>query len=212
MAGKVRYLLNRDGRYFARLVIPAELRPFMESKTELRTPLGPDYRQAMRNLPGAVATMQHEIALAERRAAGAGVVVPVLGRYPMSNGQIALQSYQARLVQDEDARNQTPAYARIPINDEFVGMLRSGIAGALSDADLKELVGHRIDHFKRAGNTSAVFGSVDWRALARAVCISELEALERVHERNEGNYDGVVTAPMLTNATPPQDELPPVSI
>jgi hypothetical protein len=41
MAGKVRNLLNRDGRYFARLVIPKELRPFMNGKTELRTPLGP---------------------------------------------------------------------------------------------------------------------------------------------------------------------------
>lgn len=55
MAGKVRNLLNRDGRYFARLVIPKELRPFMDRKTELRTPLGPDYRAALKKLPGAVA-------------------------------------------------------------------------------------------------------------------------------------------------------------
>jgi hypothetical protein len=63
MAGKVRNLLNRDGRYFARLVIPKELRPFMDGKTELRTALGPDRREALRKLPGAVAELQHRIAL-----------------------------------------------------------------------------------------------------------------------------------------------------
>lgn len=36
MAGRVRDLLNRDGRYFARLVIPRDLRPFVDRKTELR--------------------------------------------------------------------------------------------------------------------------------------------------------------------------------
>ena len=72
MAGRVRNLLNRNGRYFARLVIPKELRPFMDGKTELRTPLGPDYRTALRTLPGAVAALQHNIALGERRAVAAG--------------------------------------------------------------------------------------------------------------------------------------------
>ena len=38
-AGKLGYLLNREGRYFARLVIPKELRPYMDQKTELRSPL-----------------------------------------------------------------------------------------------------------------------------------------------------------------------------
>lgn len=64
MAGKVRNLLNRDERYFARLVIPKELRPFMNGKTELRTPLGPDYREALKKLPGAVALLQHDTARA----------------------------------------------------------------------------------------------------------------------------------------------------
>ncbi|TPJ72443.1 hypothetical protein FJ419_28000 [Mesorhizobium sp. B2-6-2] len=52
MAGRVRNLLNRNGRYFARLVIPKELRPYMDGRTELRTALGPDYRTALKALPG----------------------------------------------------------------------------------------------------------------------------------------------------------------
>lgn len=104
MAGKARHMLNRDGRYFARLVIPKDLRSFMDGKTELRTALGADYHQALKLLPGAVAALQHQIALAERRGAvaGAGVAVgakptPQLGRYPLSPAQIAVHNYQTRL-------------------------------------------------------------------------------------------------------------------
>ena len=57
MAGKVRHMLNRDSRYFARLVIPKGLRPFMDGKSELRTALGADYGQALKLLPGTVAAL-----------------------------------------------------------------------------------------------------------------------------------------------------------
>ena len=79
MAGKVRHLLNRQGRYFARLVIPKDIRHFMGEKTELCTALGADYRTALKLLPGAVANLQHEIALGERRGAGGGAKVAALG-------------------------------------------------------------------------------------------------------------------------------------
>jgi hypothetical protein len=39
MAGNDKYLLDRVGRYFARVVIPKELRPFLDNKTEMRSPL-----------------------------------------------------------------------------------------------------------------------------------------------------------------------------
>ena len=212
MAGKVRYLLNRGGRYFARLVIPKELRPFMDKRTELRSALGADYRQALRNLPGAVTALQHNIALAERRAAGAGAAKAAPGRYPLQNDQIAQLSYQQRLAQDDQARNANPHYAGVGIDDGFVAQLRSGMAGTLTDLALKELVGHRIDHFVRAGNTGAIFGSEDWRSLARAICISEYEAIGRIAERDEGTFDGIPTIPLMLNAAPPMDDLPPVSI
>ncbi len=212
MAGKIRHMLNRDGRYFARLVVPKDLRPFMDGKSELRTALGADYRAALRFLPGAVATLQHQIALCERRAAGAGAKTVAPGRYPLADDQIALRNYNARLVQDERARNSNPSYARVGIDEEFVNDLRSGMAGTLQNAALKEIVGHRIDHFIRAGNTAAEYGSEDWRALARAICISEYEALERVAERDEGKFDGTPSSPLITNAAPQVDDLPPVLI
>jgi hypothetical protein len=42
MAGKTKYLLDRDGRFLARLVIPKDLRPYMGGKSELRSALGAD--------------------------------------------------------------------------------------------------------------------------------------------------------------------------
>lgn len=200
MAGKVRNLLNRDGRYFARLVIPKELRPFMDGKTELRKALGPDYRTALKLLPGAVATLQHNIALGERRAVAAGTKAVTVGRYPLANDQIALRNYNDRLSQDEALRNAGPQWASRPIDDGFVADLRRGIAGQLTDSELAALVGHRIDHFRQIGNTTAEQGSDEWRALARAVCISEYEALARSAERDDGDFTGQPSHPMLAQA------------
>ncbi|WP_408962366.1 DUF6538 domain-containing protein [Neorhizobium sp. BETTINA12A] len=67
MARQPRYLLNRDGRYFARLVIPKSLRLFLDGKTELREALGPDRRIALSRLHSAVAGLQSKIATAERQ-------------------------------------------------------------------------------------------------------------------------------------------------
>ncbi|WP_420712663.1 DUF6538 domain-containing protein [Ancylobacter sp. SL191] len=53
IAAKVRHLLNRKGRFFARLVVPKDLRPFMDGKSELRSSLGPDRRTALKKLAGA---------------------------------------------------------------------------------------------------------------------------------------------------------------
>jgi hypothetical protein len=47
-----------------------------------------------------------------------------------------------------------------------VEQLRRGIAGQLADADLAELAGHRIEHFRKIGNTVAEYGSPERRTLA----------------------------------------------
>ena len=49
------------------LWFPEDLRGIV-GKTELRTPLGGDRRQALKLLPGAVAQLQHQIRLAEQKA------------------------------------------------------------------------------------------------------------------------------------------------
>lgn len=84
MAGKVKYLLERSGRYHARLVVPKHLRGII-GKTELRAPLGGCYRRALQLLHGAVAQLQNQIGEAEHKS-GQVYNVP---RYPMAANQMA---------------------------------------------------------------------------------------------------------------------------
>jgi integrase len=208
MAGKVRHLVNRKGRYHARLVVPKNLRRIV-GKTELRAPLGGDYRQALKRLPGAVAELQHQIALAERKVGpGRGPGGP---RYPLATDQIAYSHYMQRLEFDNQLRND-PRCASVGIDDLLVLRLREAIAGRASDNELHELVGVQIERFRAAGNVSAEQGSDEWRMIARALCSAELEALARVAERDEGDFAGQATDPIIANAPPPEDGPAPVSL
>lgn len=191
--------------------MPKELRQFV-GKTELRSPLGPDYREALKRLPGAVALLQHEIALAERRAVEAGQKEVTVGRYPLAPDQIALRNYLSRLAFDDELRNTYPLYAQLEVDADLARDLQNGAAGALDDEQLNELVGDRIERFRKLGNTTVKKGSADWRSLARMLCASEYEALARVVERNEGDWTGKPANPVLLNAKPVADDKPPISL
>ncbi len=207
MAGKVRNMINRAGRFHARLVVPKDLRQIV-GKTELRKPLGGEYRQALKMLPGAVAQLQHQIAIAERKAGNQTRLAP---RYPLAPDQIAASHYTQRLAFDDRLRND-PRYPSVGIDDLLVSRLRDAIAGKANDDELAALVGSQIERFRAAGNLDAVLGSNEWRIVARFLCSAELEALARVAERDEGDFSGAPTTPMIVNAQPPQDTLPPVKL
>ena len=209
MAGKVRHLINRSGRYHARLVVPKELRGIV-GKTELRSPLGGDYRQALRSLPGAVAQLQHQIALAERKA-DAGRPQPGPARYPLAPDQIAA-SYSTQWLALDDVLRNDPRWPSIDVDDLLVQRLRWAIAGKADDAELADLVGARIERFRAAGNLDAAPGSNEWRGIARPFFAAEMEAMERVAERDEGDFTGTPTAPIIRDAQPPEDAPAPVSI
>ena len=209
MAGKIRHLCNRRGRYHARLVVPEKLRGIV-GKTELRTALGGDYRQALRLLPGAVAQLQHEIAQAEREA-GAGQPQSAPARYPLAPDQIAHSHYMQRLQFDDALRND-PRYAAVGIDDVLVSRLREAVAGKANDAELGALVGAQIERFRAAGNLDAEPGGDEWRVIARALCQAELEALARAAERDEGDFSGTPTTPIIKDAQPPESAPEPVSL
>ena len=161
MAGKDRYLRERSGRFYARMVVPKELRPYLDSKTELRTPLGADRRAAVKALPGAVVDIQKRLDAAERAQAGSSRKVTF--RFRLNDDQIAVASYEHRMEQDKILRSRHPLYAGGPIDDGFVTDLRRGASGQADDAQLLDLVGHRITEFQLRGNTDVQFGTEDWR-------------------------------------------------
>lgn len=209
MAGKVMHLVDRKGRYHARLVVPNDLRGII-GKTELRTPLGGDYRHALKLLPGAIAQLQHQIALAEQRLnSEEGRATPA--RYPLAPDQIAHSHYQQRMALDDQLRNDL-RYAAVGIDDLLVERLRNAIAGNANDAELGELVGAQIERFRAAGNLDAAPGSTEWREIARALCHAELEALARSAERDEGDFTGTPTSPIIVKAQPPENPQERVSL
>ena len=209
MAGKVRHLINRKGRYHARLVVPKDLRGVV-GKTELRAPLGGDYRHALKLLPGAVAQLQHQIAHAEQKA-GAATDRTGPARYPLAPDQIALSHYMQRLAFDDELRSDT-RWPSVGIDDLLVQRLRAAIAGRANDDELAKLAEAQIERFRASGNLDAAPGSDEWRVIARALCSAELEALERVAERDEGDFTGTPSAPIIKDAQPPENAPAPVSI
>lgn len=183
-------MLNRNGRYFSRIVIPVALRPYLDGKTELRESLGGDRTLAKRKHHLAIGRLQEKLGQAEQRRAATTGTAPREHRYPLTAGQMARRSYTEFLEFDAQARQQTHLYASMEIDADRARRYRAGYIGLLTDAELQELVGPMIERFRSAGNHTAQVGSVAWRQLAMMLCEARWEAFVREDERNEGDFSG----------------------
>ncbi|RCW87608.1 tyrosine-type recombinase/integrase [Phyllobacterium bourgognense] len=213
MAAKTRNWLERNGRYYARVVIPLPLRPFMGGKSQLTEPLGPDLRSARNLHSGAVARIRAQIDIAKQKANASGLhgqkrFTPE----PISINEIAHRHYLRRLELDRKLRLSNNNWASISIDDLVVAQLRDGMAGKLGDNALLDAVGPATAHFQQLGNTTAKFGSHEWRELAMALCAAEFEVLSRIVERDEGVYSGAPSHPLFEPMDVEQLTSDPVSI
>ncbi|MBP1878098.1 hypothetical protein [Agrobacterium rubi] len=179
MAGTLRHWKERNGRYSARLVVPPYLRPYLDNKAELEIQLGGDRRTALRNHAAAVASIQRQLGIARQKHEAATGQQSKAPPYPLTAQQIALRDYESQITFDAEIRAHDPRYAQIdpdPAYDAFP--FRDGFAGKLSDDELEELVGARIERVRLVGNSDAVKGSPEWRSwLTR----SALRPLRRLH-------------------------------
>ncbi|MEI4235147.1 hypothetical protein [Roseovarius sp. D22-M7] len=112
-----------------------------------------------------------------------------------------MSPYTHRLAFDDVLRN-APRWPSVGIDDFPVQQLREAIAGKADNAVLAELVGHQIERFCAARNLDAAPGSDEWRVIARALCSAAPKALERLAERDEGDFSGIPSAPIIKNAQP----------
>lgn len=210
MAKKPTYLLPLNGRYYARLVVPKDLREYLQGddkgKWELKTPLGGDLRTAKKLLPGAVAEIQAKIGLAEVNRAKATSTRFNALRYPMTPIQIAQREYQAQITLDEEIRATDYNYSRMGVDADEAREYQAGFAGKLSDNELEQLVGLKIRSAVLRGNTLATQGTPEWRELARALCAAEYEAMARQAERDEGDYSGQPEHPWIATLNDEQPD------
>src|SRR5690606_7607518 len=99
-----------NGRYSARVVIPPRLRPYLDGRAELEIQLGGDLRTARRKHAAAVATIQHQIAVAEDRWRDAqNPTVKPRPRYTLPPDQLAAIHYNSQLDFDQELRENYPS-------------------------------------------------------------------------------------------------------
>ncbi|MCC3245212.1 site-specific integrase [Methylocystis sp. WRRC1] len=208
MAGPLRHLLYRNGRYYARVAVSEPLRPYV-GKRELLKALGPDRKEAQRLLPGVVARFLDQLAEAKRRAARDGQPSPKPSRRPLSQAALAHLLYQELLAVDDESRNVSSDRTGVTMPDlnklfasERAMILRKIVSGAASDDEIAANVGAWIETFRERGYVDAPPASRQWRELARMFASVHIEALSRSTERDDGDYSGKTAFPLLTGQAP----------
>lgn len=204
MAGGVRNFLNRDGRYFARVTVPRELRKAV-GKRELRTSLGSDRRDALQKLPLAVAKLLDVIAEARR-------VMRPEHQPPqrhLTEAELAHLHYDELLQEDEVGRNipkqltgmTAPRWNEL-IADGRRKALARVVSGEAQEDEISALVGVYLEIFQSRGMIDAPKGSLEWRKLARLIASIQIEAQTRSVEGDVGYYGGKPTFPPLNQPRP----------
>ncbi|MBM3089246.1 hypothetical protein GFB56_00230 [Ensifer sp. T173] len=193
------YLQELDGRYFARVPVKPELRPYI-GQTQLREPLGPDLRIAKENLHYHVAVFKDQLRkAAEAYARDTGQRI-TLTTNPIDPAKLMVRHYRDMVSFDDSARTADHRYSSVGyIDEDLVAKLRDGMAGRLSDREYLEIIGASLRDL-HVSNADAAPGTVEFRALARAVCVAEYEGLSRIAERDEGDFAGKPEHPALIEA------------
>ncbi len=163
----------------------------------------------MEKLPAAVAQLRAQINQARGTVGNIDTTpsstMPVFTYRPE---RLAVMHYKERIHFDDNERKASPSWGSIGIDDRMPPQLRAGMGGQLDDTALQDLVGFRIDVFRRQGLTKAQQGSPEWRELAMALCAAEYEALSRFAERDEGDFEGHPTHPILNTLDEPEPPAP----
>ncbi|MFS8116152.1 integrase [Rhizobium jaguaris] len=192
---KIPNLLQQKGRFYARIKIPLYLRDdHFGGACELRLPLGGDRKRAIRLLPSVLEELRGKIDLV--RHGGDGALGPGGARHPKSLASIVAADYLVQIKADLELRGgailQSDGAAAL---DKELWL--RGYVGHLNDEVLQRLVGNRIEIARRQGWHVCEFGSLEWRNLARGLCISSYEVMARQDERNRNNFDGKPDHPLL---------------
>jgi site-specific recombinase XerD len=195
------HLLNRNGRYWARLSVPGALRSIV-NKRELLEPLGPDRVEALRKLPGAIGRM-HDILTAARadHTSQRKPKAPTIRGRALSLRNLAGAHFDSETAIDDAERSFDPA--DMPPNNvglyqpAYEVMLRNVASGRFSNDEALAAVGWAIDGFQARGNTKVVSGTPEWRELARTLAAVQLETLAQKAARDQGDFAQERKHPLL---------------
>lgn len=244
MAGAPRHWKEQNGRFYARIAVPARLRPFLDTpRSELVEPLGADRRMALRQHAAAIARLQHQLTLAAQRAHAAGSAPPPAEprRTPITTadfGRVIWERYTEALADDETTRDRYPGKAAVDAaRASLVQRVEEGEIPnepfALFEASLDYLVmrearsldrstreirlaalrrelvegathqvEHEIDAYLDRHGLSAEPGTAEREVLAKQLMRAEIEVLRRTLERDQGDFGGQPSDPIVKPAPP----------
>jgi integrase len=201
--GREKYLIERDGRYFARIVVPAELRRIV-GKRELREKLGPDRKMALRRLPRAVADLQDKLDAARLQAAEKAQTPEAVARL-----------YYERMLARDDRLRFGPLAAD-GILEQLLG--RTIRADVLEDVRNDAARGNLaavepiLDAMIETGDVVAAKGTPLYHEMAKAVLRARTEAVARQVERDKADFSGKPTDPILLDPVPAPSPAQPLSV
>ncbi|OCJ42729.1 hypothetical protein A6U91_02510 [Agrobacterium tumefaciens] len=195
------YLHFIDGRYCVRVPIKPELRPYLSGKHQFYQALGGDLRTAKENSHYHVAVFKEELRKAARAyALDTGKQVSVVSD-PVDPAKLMVRQYRSMIEYDENMRNTDHRYSRHGYPDEqVVARLRDGVIGRLSDREYHELLSASLQALHVADAPNARPDAPDFRTVARALSIAQLEGLSRIAERDDGDFTGQPEHPALVEA------------
>jgi integrase len=211
MAKKERYLIQRESGFYARLAVPQKLQATL-GKKELWAPVKANTKaEAIRRLAAVVAPLQAEIEAARLvvESDPANARAPRAGR-PLSTRQMALAYYATELAIDSAERGAGMQVALDPVvwRPAHEAILRKIASGRFSNDEAADTIGWAIDDFRTKGHTDAVIGTPAWRDLAKTLAGVHLETFKRIDEREDGDFTGKPTHPLLNKLEPaPGDPL-----
>ncbi|MHA6685092.1 DUF6538 domain-containing protein [Mesorhizobium sp. A556] len=197
------HIRKRGSVYWAQLAVPSDLQSIIGRKTEDRSLRTKDPHEAKRRLPDVLKEWHQKFDDARR-----GVAIIKEQRQPMTNSQMAARLYKTQTDFDAIARAQDHRYAEMGVDPDEARRFRDGFAGKLSNTELGELVGDRIEHFRLKGFHNYARHSPEWRALAQDLCAAVYEGMAREDERNEGDFAGNPSHPVIVDATPEPETAP----
>ena len=194
-----RHLYRGESGYYARMAVPPVLRSIIGKREFWASITASSDAAAVRKLHAAVAHFQAAIdaARVEAKAGRRQAASPRRGR-SLTPRQLADAHYRSQMQFDDELRNADHRFAHGFVDDAYVAALRDVISGATDDQGLLATLGRIAHQYRSMGNFTAEIGTPEWREGVRALAVAELESLTRTAERDEGDFTGQPSNPLLT--------------
>lgn len=189
--------LHKDGRWIVRIIVPERLHAIVGQKQFERS-VGRDPRIAQKRAYPLIAEFQRTIAQAERQLELQGLADPARYKRRFSDTEIAHAHYAEELEIDERVRNYPDYHVDMSWSRPVrIAKLKQLAAGALPSDEAEALIGWAVDKFAEREGREIITETVEWHRVARLLALVQLEIIERETERDQGDFAGQPSLPIL---------------